>query len=131
MPKSSDFPNLIGTLVVGFALNGQQSGSVQLDGQGLIGFMNMGTWTAAPLSFEHSLNPPHDGGTWTGVYEISGAATVAAAAMAQGTATVLLPTTSVLRSGVPGWVRLRSGLLTDGTAQAAARTFILLTRSNP
>lgn len=129
MPRSSDFPNLIGTLPIDFALNGQQSGSIQIDGQGLIGFINMGTWTAAPLSFEHSLNPPHSGGTWTGVYEINGAATVSNAAMIQGTATVLLPFTSVLRSGVPGWLRLRSGLLTDGTAQAAARTFILLTRS--
>ncbi len=126
MPAPDQFQNLLGTVGVTIANGASVSGSVYLNGQAIIGIVNAGTWTAAPLSFQTTADniAPHAGGTWLDMYNTAGEVSLSAGVLL-GTQAVLLPP-SLLPS--VQWVRLRSGLSAGGTNQGAARTIGLLVR---
>jgi len=131
----SRFQNLIETYDLAFANNGTLSGSVYLNGNALIGVANVGTWTASIMTFRVSLGSadPNSGGTWLNVSPVGSAGTeysVPAASLALGSLTLY----SIPPADLPSiyWLQAKSGANaitnTGGTAQGAARTFVLFTR---
>ena len=122
MSAPQNFQNLYGTVQLTVPASGSFSGSVFMNGQALVGLIIPGTFTAAPVSFQHAIAPPHDGGTWTNLYS---GTTEYSIGVLYGTATMLLPP-----ADLPGllWLRLRTGLAAGGTVQSAAGSFVGLTR---
>lgn len=132
------FSNPIETYALDWASGGTFSGSAYLNGNGIIGLAAVGTWTASAMTFRVSLgsvDPNNDGGTWMGVQPIgsTGAGTeytIPAAALAFGSLTFI----AIPPADLPSlyWVQAKSGLnavlSTGGTAQTAARAFVLFTR---
>ena len=117
-----------------FANSGTISGSVFLGGNALIGLAIVGTWTASIMTFRVSLDgrDPNADGTWLAVSPIGSAGTeysIPAASLALGTTYIPIPP-----ADLPAvyWLQAKSGAaaLTNagGTAQGAARTFVVFTR---
>ena len=116
------YQNLYGTFQMTIPASGSFSGSAFFNGEGLAAIVIPGTFTTAPLTFQHALVAPHDGGTWTNVYVGTAEYTIGTLA---GTATLFLPPADL--AGLQ-WVRLRSGNAAAGTVQSAAGSFVALTR---
>lgn len=112
------------TLTVGSA--GTFSGSVFLNGNGILAVGNTGTFTAAPLTFQMTLGTvgPDAGGTWVNVYAGSVEYTIGTM---YGTAVQFLPPADLPSVN---WVRVRTGRASDngGTLQTAAVNIVLWTR---
>ena len=131
----AQFANPIETYGLDFANNGTLSGSAYLNGNGLIGLAAVGTWTASVMTFRVSLGSvdPNAGGTWLNVSPIGSAGTeytIPAASLALGSLTFI----AIPPADLPSlyWIQAKSGAnaITNasGTAQGAARSFVLFTR---
>lgn len=129
------FQNLIETYNLNFGSAGTLSGSVYLNGNGLIGIAAVGTWTASIMTLRTSLGStdPNNGGTWLNVSPVGSAGTeysIPAAALAFGSLTFF----PIPPGDLPSlyWVQAKAGAnaITDanGTQQTAARAFVLFTR---
>ena len=130
------FSNPIETYALDWANGGTFSGSAYLNGNGIIGLAAVGTWTASVMTFRVSLgsvDPNNSGGTWLNVAPIGSAGTeytIPAAALAFGSLAFI----PIPPADLPSlyWVQAKSGanavLTTGGTAQGAARSFVLFTR---
>ena len=116
------YQNLYGTQQLTVAASGSFSGSAFFGGESLAGLFIPGTFTAAPVTFQHAIEAPHAGGVWTNLYVGTVEYTIGTL---YGTATMLLPP-----ADLPGlqWVRLRTGNAAAGTVQSAAGSFVALTR---
>lgn len=118
----NQYQNLYGTFQMTIPASGSFSGSAFFNGEGLMAVIIPGTFTTAPLTFQHAIEPPHAGGAWTNLYVGTVEYTVGTL---YGTATLFLPP-----ADLPGlqWVRLRSGNAAAGTVQSSAGSFVALTR---
>lgn len=92
------------------------SGSVNLGGRSLVRVVMPGTWTAADLTLQTSL----DGNTWTDVYDEFGNVYTLKAAASR---TIHLSSGALL---AVTYLRVRSGTPTTAVAQAAAATLSLI-----
>jgi len=116
------------TLTIGSA--GSFSGSAFLNGNGIIGIGNAGTWTASNLTFQTTLGSspaPDAGGTWVRISPVGAGSewTLPAGSLASGTGYYPIPATDL-----PSlyWVRAVSGGSAGGTLQAQSVALVLFTR---
>lgn len=120
------FQNLIEPYTLTIASSGSLSGSVYLNGNGIIGLANAGTWTASVMTFRVSLGSidPNSGGTWVNAYDSTGELSVPASVLGGTQYIALNP------QAFPSvyWLQLRSGQASGGTVQGAARAWTVFTR---
>ncbi|WP_424133847.1 hypothetical protein [Roseomonas chloroacetimidivorans] len=110
------YPTLLSaTIANGAAL----SGPVDLDDKSLVAIVMPGAWTAAPLTFQCSVD---NGATWNNVFDATGSEVSISAAT--GTHILIEPAKFVGAK----LIRLRSGTSAAPVNQAAARTITLVTR---
>lgn len=104
------------------------SGAIDLHDTIIGGIILPAAWTAAALTFEHSID---DGATWAQVFDDANAeVTIAAATIAARVGDVIVPTEAILGK-LAGLhvIRFVSGVAGANVNQAAARDFTILLKS--